>query len=271
MRPGPPQHTPERHHQAPATSTTHDRPERTDTMSITGKFQTAFLQYRTEQIAAQRLHDPDLTPEANRRRQADARAAARAKLRDAIPQRPDGPDPRQAVMDQIKPTTADQIAVLAHEQAKINALIDNGSNVLQLIDQADERRLTALADWAETSDRVLSSPDPEAAQAELRDRVFDRLADLGHEDAVKAQETAQDRELTLAVADALEGLARGELNGGAMTTIYRTDPDTYRGTFGANLPTADRQTLAEADRAAQRDALHEQQADQQRDRMGRDQ
>src|SRR5699024_12048342 len=71
---------------------------------------------------------------------------------------------------QIKPTTADQIAVLAHEQAKINALIDNGSNVLQLIDQADERRLTALADWAETSDRVLSSPDPEIGRASCRER-----------------------------------------------------------------------------------------------------
>jgi len=243
-------------------------------MINTSKYQTAFLQYRTDQIAAEKMHDPDLTPEANRQRQAEARASARAKLREAIPQRPEGPDPRDAVIDALAPTTADGIAVLAHQRAKVDALMDAGRNILQVIQQADVTRLAAILDAAETSERVLSSSDPEGVQAELRGAVFARLADLGHEDAVKAAEAHTDQGATTAWADALEALAGGDEPGGAvLSAIYRHDVDAYRGTFGLTSSPEESRTLADAQKRAAQDGIREraqQQADRSRDLTGSD-
>ncbi|ATG51924.1 hypothetical protein CFK38_10650 [Brachybacterium vulturis] len=243
-------------------------------MINTSQLQGAFLQYRADQVAAEKMHDPDLTPEANRQRQTEARAAARAKLREAIPQRPDGPDPRDAVTAALAPTTADGIAVLAHQRAKVDALMDAGRNILQVIQQADVTRLAAILDAAETSERVLSSSDPEGVQAELRGAVFDRLADLGHEDAVKAAESHADQEATTAWADALEALADGqEPDGAVQSAIYRHDVAAYRGTFGLVSSPEEARTLADAQRRAAQDGIRErvaQQADRSRDLMGSD-
>lgn len=243
-------------------------------MINTSKLQGAFLQYRADQVAAEKMHDRDLTPEANRTRQAEARAAARAKLREAIPQRPEGPDPRDAVIEALAPTTADGIAVLAHQRAKVDALMDAGRNILQVIQQADVTRLAAILDAAETSERVLSSSDPEGVQAELRVAVFDRLAALGHEDAVKAAEAYADQEATTAWADALEALAGGDEPGGAvLSAIYRHDVDAYRGTFGLTSSPEESRTLADAQKRAAQDGIREraqQQADRSRDLMGSD-
>ena len=243
-------------------------------MLNTSKLQGAFLQYRADQVAAEKMHDPDLTPEANRQRQAEARAAARAKLREALPRRPEGPAPRDAVLDALAPTTADGIAVLAHQRAKVDALMDAGRNILQVIQQADETRLAAILDAAETSERVLSSSDPEGVQAELRGAVFDRLAALGHEDAVKAAEAHADQEATTAWADALEALAGGDEPGGAVqSAIYRHDPTAYRGTFGLQSSPEESRTLADARKRAAQDGMREraqQQADRSRDLTGAD-
>lgn len=237
-------------------------------MINTSKFQGAFLQYRADQIAAEQLHNPELTPEANRQRQADARATARAELREAIPQRPDDQDPRGAVLDAMAPTTADGIAVLNHQRAKVDALIGAGRNLVQVIAQADANRLAAILDAAETSPNVLSSSDPEGAQAEIRARVFDRLAELGHEDAVKAAEAHTDQEATTAWADALEALAGGdEPDGAVQSTIYRHDVDAYRGTFGLQSSPEEARVLAGAKKRAALDGAREQ-AEQQEDRMG---
>jgi len=234
-------------------------------MSKTSKYQTAFLQYRTAQIKAERMHDGDLTADANRTRQAKARAAARAKLREAIPQRPDGPDPRDAVLGNLTATTADQIAVQGREREKFEALMDRGAHLSQIIAQADERRLAAVLDWLETSDQVQESPDPEAAQAELRGDVFARLAALGHEDAQQAAEQVAERELTTAWADVLEGIADGAEPGyGPRAVIYQADPEGYHGTLGMQLPTDDQRALTEADRNAHRDSIREQAMDRQR-------
>ena len=134
-------------------------------MSKTTTYQTAYLQYRTAQIAAERLHDPNLTTEANGQRKREARAAARAKLREAIPQRRDGSDPRGAVLDALTPTTADHIAVQGREREKFETLLARGAHLSQVIAQADERRLGAIVDWLEPSDEVQESPYPQAAQA----------------------------------------------------------------------------------------------------------
>lgn len=243
-------------------------------MINTSKLQGAFLQYRADQVAAEQLRDRDLTPEANQQRQAEARAAARAKLREAIPQRPEGPDPRDAVIEALAPTTADGIAVLAHQRAKVDALMDAGRNILQVIQQADVTRLAAILDAAETSERVLSSSDPEGVQAELRAAVFDRLADLGHEDAVKAAEAHTDQEATTAWHDALGSLAGGEEPDGAVqSAIYRHDPAACRGTFGLSSSPEESRTLADAKKRAAQDGIRErseQQADRSRDLMGSD-
>lgn len=236
-------------------------------MSKTSTYQTAVLQYRTAQIATERLHDPSLTPEANSKRKRDARAAARAKLREAIPQRPDGSDPRGEVLDALTPTTADQIAVQGREREKFEALLARGAHLSQVIAQADERRQGAILDWLETSDEVQESPDPQAAQAELRVAVFDRLATLGHPDAVTAAATVADQEVTTAWADALEALAIGDEPGGTVqTAIFRNDPEAYRATFGADLPAEDGRTLAAAKKHAAQDAAREQAMDRQLDR-----
>src|SRR5699024_12824833 len=119
-------------------------------------------------------------PASRRTPQAAARAPARAGLRQAVPRRPPGPHPRAAGTGALAPTPADAIAVLAHQRPKVDALMDAGRNILQVIQQADVTRLAAILDAAETSERVLSSSDPEGVPAELRGAVFDRLADLGH-------------------------------------------------------------------------------------------
>src|SRR5690625_3249427 len=123
-------------HRPPAGPLTTSRKDRH--MSKTSKYQTAFLQYRTAQIKAERMHDGDLTADANRTRQAKARAAARAKLREAIPQRPDGPDPRDAVLGNLTATTADQIAVQGREREKFEALMDRGAHLSQIIARSEE-------------------------------------------------------------------------------------------------------------------------------------
>ena len=206
-------------------------------MSKTSKYQTAYLEYRTAQINAERMHDPDLTPEANRARRAEARAAARAKLRQAIPQRPTGPDPRDAVLGTLAATTADQIAVQGREREKIETLLARGTHLSQVIAQADERRLSAILDWLETSDRVLNSPDPLAAQAELRGAVFDRLAGLGYDGTQQARDIAAEREQTTAWVDALESAASGEQVGyGPRAVIFQADPEAYHGTLGMSSP-----------------------------------
>ena len=241
-------------------------------MSKTSKYQAAFLAYRTAQIEAERMHDPDLTPEANRARRAEARAAARVKLREAIPQRPTGPDPRDAVLGTLAATTADQIAVQGREREKFEALLARGAHLSQVIAQADERRLSAILDWLETSDQVLNSPDPQAAQAELGGVVFDRLAALGYDGTQQARDTAAERELTTAWADVLEGAASGEQAGYApRAVIYRAEPEAYHGTIGMQLPSADTRTLAEADQHTRTDVQREQAADHQRDLTGTDQ
>lgn len=227
-------------------------------MSNTGNYQAAVLQYRTDLIASQRLHDPDLTTQANQQRQADARAAARAKLREAIPQRPDGPDPRDAVLDALAPTTADQIAVQGREREKFEALLSRGAHLSQVIAQADQRRLAAVLDWLETSDQVLDSPDPQAAQAELRGNVLDRLAQLGHEGAREALATVADRDVTTAWADVLEGMVTGSpAEYGPRAVIYQHDREAYDGTLGMQLPRDDAQALADAERQTAGDVARE--------------
>lgn len=241
-------------------------------MSKTSKYQTAYLEYRTAQINAERMHDPDLTPEANRARRAEARAAARAKLRKAIPQRPTGPDPRDAVLGTLAATTADQIAVQGREREKIETLLARGTHLSQVIAQADERRLSAILDWLETSDRVLDFPDPLAAQAELRGAVFDRLAGLGYDGTQQARDIAAEREQTTAWVDALESAASGEQVGyGPRAVIFQADPEAYHGTLGMKLPAEDTRTLAEADQHTRAGMQREQAADRQQDLTGTDQ
>lgn len=237
-------------------------------MSKTSNYQAAYLQYRTDLIRSQQLHDPDLTVEANRARQAEARAAARAKLRAATPQRPTGSDPRDTVLDTLTATTADQVAVQAREREKIDALLARGTHLSQIIGQADQRRLGAILDWLETSDQVQDSPDPQAAQAELRGNVLDRLAQLGHDGAQQALAEVGDRDLTTAWADVMEATAEGrQVEYGPRAVIYQAEREAYAGTLGMQLPQADQQALAAADRLTAADTAREQAA-QHADRMG---
>ncbi|WME24454.1 hypothetical protein [Brachybacterium sp. GU-2] len=156
----------------------------------------------------------------------------------------------------------------AREGEKIDALLARGTHLSQLIAQADQRRLGAILDWMETSDQVQDSPDPQAARAELRGNVLDRLAQLGHDGAQQALAEVGDRDLTTAWIDVMEATADGrQVEYGPRAVIYQADQAAYAGTLGMQLPQADQQALADADRLTAADVATEQAA-QHASRMG---
>jgi hypothetical protein len=227
-------------------------------MHDTSNHQAAFIAYQAALVEAEQMNDPDLTAQANDDRRRQARTQARQALREAIPARPDGPDPRDAVLANLRPTTADDVALMRHERDKVDALLAADRNILAVIDGADEHRLAAIADAAETSERVLASSDPDGARAEILGRVFNRLAALGHDGAVTAQQDAQDRALTTAWADVLEDMADGQEPAyGPRAIIFQQDPDGYAGTLGMRPTVEDSRHLASATRKVQVDAIHE--------------
>lgn len=186
--------------------------------------------------AALTVQDRDRTSEANARVQREALTRARGALSARIPSVPEIAGPSRAeILDGIRPTTADSLAVAAREREKVQALRDAGRRLDQIIAGASPVRLGAIIDSLEIMPEVLASSEGDQIVAEFEALAFDRLATLGHEPAVEriraeeaiAPDAAWSRVLTEALA--------GPVTVGAWTALYRADEAGYREAQAAEI------------------------------------
>lgn len=189
----------------------------------------ALARFFRDAHAAVSTQDRDKTPAANSRAQREGLAHARAVLAARIPAvtEPSGPD-RSQILDGIRPTTADSLALAAREREKVEALRNAGRRLDQIIATASPERLGAILDSLEIMSEVLASSGGSEIVAEFESLAFDRLASLGHEPAVerlRAEETtAPDAAWSRVLTEALTG----PVTMGAWTALYRADETGYR-------------------------------------------
>ena len=208
-------------------------------MTDTTRFAAAVRGYRDEIAAAMRMSDDSLSASGLAAKQRAAVDAARARLRAAIPALPAGGKSRDEVLAALGAANADQIARMQHEQTKVRALLDQGRPLAQIIDDADDVRALAIADLVETLPQVLESQHGADIVAEVRERVFDRLADLGVDSAASVRDTEQQHAPTIAWHRAMTEAAEGsDATVGAWQDVYRADAavyETVRGGFDGHV------------------------------------
>lgn len=208
-------------------------------MTDTSRFAAAVRGYRDEISAAMQITDEALSATGLGERQRAAVAAARARLLAAVPPLPKGAQSRDDVLSGLGATTADQIARMQHEQTKVRAMLDAGRPLGQILANADETRALAVADLVETLPQVLESGSGAEIVAEVRDIVFERLADLGVESAATVRDVEQRNAPTIAWNPAMTETAAGsDATVAAWQDVYRADPDGYevvRGGFDGQV------------------------------------
>lgn len=190
---------------------------------------TAFAAFVRDAHTALSQQDRDKTPEANARAQRQGIQQARSALAARIPTVPEITGPTRAeVLDGIRPTTADTLAVAAREREKIQSLRNAGRRLDQIITGASPDRLGAILDSLETLPEVLASSEGAHIIAEFEALAFDRLTALGYEPAVKrirAEEAvAPDAAWSRVMMEALDG----PVTVGAWSALYRADEAGYR-------------------------------------------
>ncbi|MFB7843824.1 hypothetical protein [Microbacterium sp. NPDC056052] len=148
---------------------------------------------RRDLLKVAQAHDPHLTPEGLRARQRAEVEAIRARLTAAMPAEPAATPDRQPVLDALAPSTADDIARVQHEQAKVSALLAAGRLLPEVIASASRDRLAAILDSAETSPEVLEARDPASVLDALHGMIWDRLVQV--DDAAQAIAAAEDATL----------------------------------------------------------------------------
>lgn len=199
-------------------------------MTDTTRWANAVRRYSADVLAARDYVDPTGHPDEVARHRQRMLAAARDALRADTPAVPASVEPRRAaVLDALRPTTADAVAVQGREWSKVEALLgDDGGRVLpRIIDQSDATRLAAILDHIETWEPVLRSGEGDAILAELRGRIFDRLVALGDADAVLVAETAQANAPVAAWAQVMTEALDGDVSVDARTAVHRADLPGY--------------------------------------------
>ncbi|WP_336631114.1 MULTISPECIES: hypothetical protein [unclassified Microbacterium] len=198
-------------------------------MVINTQYLATVKQYQTAIAEAVRWTHPDYTASGISRERAKRVEAARAKLRAAVPAKPDrkGGDPRGAVVSALAPCTADQVAVTAHAWQKVAARLDAGQSLHTLVTTADRATLAAILDGLPTRPEVLEQQDGGAAiVAEVQALAFDRLVELGDEAAVSAQAQTAILDQADAWSDYLAALAEpGEPSLAVVSALHRADPE----------------------------------------------
>lgn len=158
-------------------------------MIDTAKNITLVTTARKDALTLTRLRDRNLTPEGIQARQRHEWRAIQARLIAALPAEPTLPD-RQPVLDALTPRTADQIAVVGHQSAKVSAILASGRMLPEVIATADRDRLAAILDGLETLPEVLESRDPGSVVAALQGMIWDRLVQV--DDAAKRVAALED-------------------------------------------------------------------------------
>ncbi|GAB2837440.1 hypothetical protein ACFQ0P_13930 [Microbacterium insulae] len=197
-------------------------------MTTTNTYRTAYRAYRDELGAAMQMSDPDLSAAGLSVRQRARRESARERLLAARPALPSVGTSRADVLGSLRPTTADQISRMQHEQAHVLRMLEAGRALGQIIANADDVRALAIADLVETLPQTLESQHGDEIIAETHGLVFERLADLGVESAVQAREFEQSNAPALAWHRAMTEAAEGsDASVGAWQDVYRADAKGY--------------------------------------------
>jgi hypothetical protein len=193
----------------------------------------AFRKFKAAERAAVEYRNDSLTSEALQQERARRLASARDELRKASPAEA-GQDleeaerKRQQALDALAPTNADSVAVIGNEWAKVEALLDAGRNLAQLIEDASALRIAAILDRMPTR-LVITSEEPDAALAEITDLSMKRLAVLGNPSASAAAELYQSAVFASAwqqvIAQAAEPFS--EVSVSALTALYNASPDDH--------------------------------------------
>jgi hypothetical protein len=193
----------------------------------TNRFAAAVRGYRDEITAAMQISDESLSASGLGERQRAAVAAARTRLLAAVPPLPPGVQSADVLVG-LAAKTADEIARMQHEQVKVQALLDAGRPLAQIIAEADDVRALAIADLVETLPQVLESNSGAEIVAEVRGRVFDRLADLGVDAAASVRAVEQQNAPVIAWHQVMTETAAGsDASVAAWQDVYRSDPEGY--------------------------------------------
>jgi hypothetical protein len=180
---------------------------------------------RRDLLTVAQTQDPHLTPDGLRARQRREVEAIRARLIEAMPAEPAATPDRQPVFDALAPATADDIARVQHEQAKVSALVTAGRLLPEVIANASRDRLAAILDSLETSVEVLEAPNPEARIESIREMIWDRLTQV--DDAAQAIVAAEEATIPArAWRSILEGVATtGAIPFEGRALLHQTDAD----------------------------------------------
>ncbi|MGZ0711114.1 hypothetical protein ACWPKO_22575 (plasmid) [Coraliomargarita sp. W4R53] len=198
-------------------------------MTDTTRYAAAVQQFYAARRDAMLLNDPSLSADGNVQRQREMLSKARVDLLAARPHLPSCGESSDAVLASMTPITADAIARMQHEQSKVRAYLDAGRSLSQIISDASSEQALAIADLVEMLPQVLAASDAAAIVAETRESVFDRLADLGVERAVKSRQIAQQNAPSVAWHRAMtETVESDSTSIAAWTNVYNADADGYR-------------------------------------------
>lgn len=190
----------------------------------------ALKKFNNAQKAAVSFKDDNWTNSAITRERVKRLNQARAELLATVPEAPTQVDTsaRSGVVAALLPSTADSAAITANEWSKVEKLLGAGRNFVRIIEQADKRRLAAIIDQLPTHlDAQADNSDEETAEivAEVQDRVFQRLVELGDEDAAKALQGESGTRKQAAWERVVRETIKGDVSIEAWSDLNRAAPD----------------------------------------------
>ena len=204
-------------------------------------YQEAYAQYRADLQQAARWTHADYSHNGITRERARRIAEARRKFEAKIPGALDAKtvaDHRPKVLDGLAPKNADQVSVIQHDWGTVEAALNSGRSLQQVIVEATSaERLASIAANAEAWAYGQQTNDPQGVAADIRAMVYDRLVEVGYEPAVQAHHLNQQFAAHQAWHDVMtEALGSGQTLAG-VTDLHKADPDGYRALALANATT----------------------------------
>ncbi|WP_168627359.1 hypothetical protein [Cryobacterium sp. BB307] len=197
----------------------------------------AFARLQQERHAAISHEDHNLSPRALTTHRLGLLQKANDNLAALIPAVPGISGPTQAeILDSLHPSTADEIAVSRDMRERIQADLDRGRRLEQILASADQRTIVSLLHWLPTMPGVTDSPHRDEIMAEIQALAFGRLAEIGHEPAVARLQAEQENALPAAVARVFNEALAGTVTTGAWTDLHLAGPEVYREIQAAEVP-----------------------------------
>ncbi|KYJ97043.1 hypothetical protein [Microbacterium sp. CH1] len=204
---------------------------------MTTTYAEAFARLQKERRAAISHEDRDLSPQALTAHRLRLLQRANENLAAHIPTVPEitGPS-RTEILDGLHPATADEIAVSRDMRERIQADLDRGRRLEQILASADQRTIVSLLHWLPTMPDVAGSQHRDEIVAEIQALAFERLAEIGHEPASTRRQAEEATALPAAVTRVFSEALAGTVTTGAWTDLHRADPDLYREIQAAEIP-----------------------------------